>query len=159
MARPRLGDSERRRRTIGVRVTEAEAEELRERAPQAARLSMGAYLRRRGLGQRVRMVAERRLAAAERCRPRGARSVEWRITACTTGGCRGRGIRRARSGWPRSGGPRSEGRVGRWPRWPKGWSRTATASIDMTGGHALSAGEVPDEVIERCIAWAWLEGR
>ena len=27
---------------------------------------------------------------------RGARSVEWRITACTTGGCRGRGIRRAR---------------------------------------------------------------
>ena len=54
MARPRLGESERRRRTIGVRVTEAEAEELRERA-QGARLSMGAYLRRRGLGQRVRM--------------------------------------------------------------------------------------------------------
>ena len=47
MARPRLGESERRRRTIGVRVTAAEAEELRERA-QAARLSMGAY--RRGLG-------------------------------------------------------------------------------------------------------------
>ena len=53
MARPRLGESERRRRTIGVRVTEAEAEELRERA-QGARLSMGAYLRRRALGQRVR---------------------------------------------------------------------------------------------------------
>ena len=47
-----------------MRVTEAEAEELRERA-QAARLSMGAYLRRRGLGQRVRVVAERRLGAAE----------------------------------------------------------------------------------------------
>ena len=47
MARPRLGEEERRRRTIGVRVTEAEAAELRERA-QAARLSMGAYLRRRG---------------------------------------------------------------------------------------------------------------
>ena len=32
---------------------------------QAARLSMGAYLRRRGLGQRVRIAAERRLGAAE----------------------------------------------------------------------------------------------
>ena len=56
MARPRLGYEERRRRTVGVRVTEAEAAELRERA-QAARLSMGAYLRRRGLGQRERMAA------------------------------------------------------------------------------------------------------
>ena len=64
MARPRLGESERRRRTIGVRVTEAEAEELQERA-QAARLSMGAYLRRRALGQRVRSAAELRLGAAE----------------------------------------------------------------------------------------------
>ena len=64
MARPRLGESERRRRTIGVRVTEAEETELRERA-QAARLSMGAYLRRRALGQRVRIAAERRLGAAE----------------------------------------------------------------------------------------------
>ena len=51
-------------RTVGVRVTEAEAEELQERA-QDARLSVGAYLRRRGLGQRVRMAAERRLGAAE----------------------------------------------------------------------------------------------
>ena len=49
MARPRLGDEERRGRTVGVRVTEAEAEELQERA-QGARLSMGAYLRRRGWG-------------------------------------------------------------------------------------------------------------
>ena len=64
MARPRLGYEERQRRTVGVRVTEAEAAELRERA-QAARLSMGAYLRRRALGQRVRMAAERRLGAAE----------------------------------------------------------------------------------------------
>ena len=62
MARPRLGEEERRSRTVGVRVTEAEAEELQERA-QGARLSMGAY--RRGLGQRVRMGAERRLGAAE----------------------------------------------------------------------------------------------
>ena len=62
MARPRLGEEERRTRTVGVRVTEAEAEELQERA-QGARLSMGAYLRRRGLGQRVRMAAE--LGAAE----------------------------------------------------------------------------------------------
>ena len=64
MARPRLGESERRTRTIGVRVTEAEETELRERA-QAARLSVGAYLRRRALGQRVRIAAERRLGAAE----------------------------------------------------------------------------------------------
>ena len=64
MARPRLDDEERRARTVGVRVTEAEAAELRERA-QAARLSMGAYLRRRALGQRVRMAAELRLGAAE----------------------------------------------------------------------------------------------
>ena len=54
----------RRGRTVGVRVTEAEAEELQERA-QGARLSVGAYLRRRGLGQRVRFTAERRLGAAE----------------------------------------------------------------------------------------------
>ena len=59
MARPRLGESERRARTIGVRVTEAEAAELRERA-QAARLSTWAYLRRRALGQRVRIAVELR---------------------------------------------------------------------------------------------------
>ena len=64
MARPRLDEQERRERTVGVRVTAAEAAELRERA-QAARLSMGAYLRRRALGQRVRMAAELRLGAAE----------------------------------------------------------------------------------------------
>ena len=64
MARPRLGEEERRRRTVGVRVTEAEAAELQERS-QAARLSMGAYLRRRALGQRVRSAVERRLGAAE----------------------------------------------------------------------------------------------
>ena len=64
MARPRLGEEERRTRTVGVRVTEAEAEELQERA-QGVRLSMGAYLRRRGLGQRVRMATARRLGAAE----------------------------------------------------------------------------------------------
>ena len=64
MARPRLDEQERRARTVGVRVTAAEAAELRERA-QAARLSMGAYLRRRALGQRVRMAAELRLGAAE----------------------------------------------------------------------------------------------
>ena len=64
MARPRLDEQERRARTVGARVTAAEAAELRERA-QAARLSMGAYLRRRALGQRVRMAAELRLGAVE----------------------------------------------------------------------------------------------
>ena len=38
MARPRLGEEERRGRTVGVRVTEAEAEELRERAQACAPL-------------------------------------------------------------------------------------------------------------------------
>ena len=38
MARPRLGESERRRRTIGVRVTEAEETELQERAQGRAPL-------------------------------------------------------------------------------------------------------------------------
>ena len=38
MARPRLGEEERRRRTVGVRVTEAEAAELRERAQGRAPL-------------------------------------------------------------------------------------------------------------------------
>ena len=52
-------------RAIGVRVTAAEATELRERA-QAARLSMGAYLRRRALGQRVRIAAELRLGEGRR---------------------------------------------------------------------------------------------
>ena len=51
MARPRLDEQERRARTVGVRVTAAEAAELRERA-QAARLSMGAYLRRRAVSTR-----------------------------------------------------------------------------------------------------------
>ena len=35
MARPRLGEEERRTRTVGVRVTEAEAAELQERAQAA----------------------------------------------------------------------------------------------------------------------------
>ena len=72
MARPRLDESERRTRTIGVRVTEAEESELRERA-QAARLSMGAYLRRRALGERVRMAAELRLGR----RSYGSCAVRW----------------------------------------------------------------------------------
>ena len=68
MARPRLDDEERRARTVGVRVTAAEAAELRERA-QAARLSMGAYLRRRALGQRVRIEAELRLGEGRLDKP------------------------------------------------------------------------------------------
>ena len=62
--KPWRGESERWTRTIGVRVTEAEEAELWGRA-QAARISMGAYLRRRTLGQRLRVATERRLGAAE----------------------------------------------------------------------------------------------
>ncbi len=65
MARPRLDAGERRTRTIGVRVTEAQAAELAERAA-GARLSMAAYMRHRSLGQPVRVTTERRLALAER---------------------------------------------------------------------------------------------
>ena len=68
MARPRLGYEERRTRTVGVRVTEAEAEELRERA-QAARLSVGSYLRRRRIVVATLPVVER-LALACRARAR-----------------------------------------------------------------------------------------
>ena len=61
--------NQRRGRTVGVRVTEAEAEEPRTAIESGhstgARLSVGAYLRRRGLGQRVQLAAERRLGAAE----------------------------------------------------------------------------------------------
>ena len=64
MARPRLGAEERRTRTIGVRVTAADAAELREQA-QRARLSIGAYARQRALGRQVRLAEERRLGAAE----------------------------------------------------------------------------------------------
>ena len=65
MARPRLAAGERRTRTIGVRVTEAQAAELAERAA-GARMSMAAYMRHQSLGQPVRVTAERRLALAER---------------------------------------------------------------------------------------------
>ena len=46
MARPRLDEQERRARTVGVRVTAAEAAELRERAQAAgmARWRRGATL-------------------------------------------------------------------------------------------------------------------
>ena len=64
MARPRLGADERRTRTLGVRLTAGEAEALGEQA-RAARLSLGAYVRRRALGQRVRVLEERRLGAEE----------------------------------------------------------------------------------------------
>ena len=64
MARPRLDDDDRRTRTIGVRVTAAEAAELAERAA-AARLTTAAYMRRASLGRPVRVTADRRLGVAE----------------------------------------------------------------------------------------------
>lgn len=64
MARPRLVEEQRRSRTVGVRLTAGEAEALSAQA-RAARLSLGAYVRRRALGQRVRVVEERRLGAEE----------------------------------------------------------------------------------------------
>ena len=53
-------------RTVGVRVTAAEAAEIEARAA-AARLSPAAYMRRRSLGRPpVRVTAVHRLGAAER---------------------------------------------------------------------------------------------
>ena len=65
MARPRLGEEERRGRTVGVRVTAGRGGRNCRSGPKRARLSVGAYLRRRALGQRVRSAVERRLGAAE----------------------------------------------------------------------------------------------
>ena len=65
MARPRKPETERRSRTIGVRVTTAEAAEIAERAG-AAHMTKGGYMRRRGLGQPVREAAVHRLGARER---------------------------------------------------------------------------------------------
>ena len=65
MTRPRLDSELRRSRTIGVRVTAAEAAEIAERAA-SARLTAAAYMRRRTLGRPVRVTAVHRLAAAER---------------------------------------------------------------------------------------------
>ena len=64
MARPRLGEEERRRRTIGVRVTEAEAAELRERAQGGAPLH-GSLPAPPGAGSAGADARERRLGAAE----------------------------------------------------------------------------------------------
>ena len=65
MARPRKPEAERRSRTIGVRVTTAEAAEIAERAG-AARMTKGGYRRRRALGQPIREAVVLRLGAAER---------------------------------------------------------------------------------------------
>ncbi len=65
MARPRKPEAERRSRTIGVRVTTAEAAEIAKRAG-AARLTKGGYMRRRALGQPVREAAVHRLGTRER---------------------------------------------------------------------------------------------
>ena len=65
MTRPRLAPELRRSRTIGVRVTEAEAAAIAERAA-ASRVTAAAYMRRRSLGRPVRVTAVHRLAAEER---------------------------------------------------------------------------------------------
>lgn len=65
MARPRLAPERLRSRTIGVRVTPAEAEVIAERAGDA-RLTPAAYMRRRVLGRPVRVTAVHRLGARER---------------------------------------------------------------------------------------------
>ena len=65
MARPRKPEAERRSRTIGVRVTTAEAAEIAERAG-AARMTRGGYMRCRALGQPIREATVHRLGARER---------------------------------------------------------------------------------------------
>ena len=65
MARPRKPEAEHRSRTIGVRVTTADAVEIAERAG-AARMTKGGYMRRRALGLPVREATVHRLGARER---------------------------------------------------------------------------------------------
>ena len=66
------------------------------------------------------LAGESRVMVVKMSARRGARSVEWRSTACTIHGCRGRGIPRAQSGWngrrPATW-PQSRGivRRGSWP--------------------------------------------
>ena len=65
MVRPRESEAEHRSRTVRVRVTTTEAAEVAERAADA-RLTRGACIRRRALGQPVHTAAVRRLGARER---------------------------------------------------------------------------------------------
>ena len=65
MARPRLAVSDRRTRTIGVRLTSSEADDLAARAA-AAGLTTAAYVRRAALGRRIRSAAMLRLSVEDR---------------------------------------------------------------------------------------------
>ena len=65
MVRPLKPEAERRGHTICVCVTTEEAATIAERAG-AARMTKGAYIRRRALGQPVREAAVHRLGARER---------------------------------------------------------------------------------------------
>ena len=65
MARPRLDVSDRRTRTVGVRLTSAEAVDLADRAA-AVGLTTASYVRRAALGRRIRSVAVLRLGADDR---------------------------------------------------------------------------------------------
>ncbi|MDE0382830.1 MAG: plasmid mobilization relaxosome protein MobC [Defluviicoccus sp.] len=65
MARPPLAPEKLRSRTIGVRVTPAEAAAIAERAAEA-RTTSADYMRRRTLGKPTRVTAVHRLAAEER---------------------------------------------------------------------------------------------
>ena len=65
MARPRLGEEERRGRTVGVRVTEAEAEELQERAQACAPLGGSVPAPAWSGATGADGTAERRLGGAE----------------------------------------------------------------------------------------------
>ncbi len=65
MARPRLDVSDRRTRTIGVRLTSAEAVDLADRASSAG-LTTAAYVRRAVLGRRIRSATVLRIGAEDR---------------------------------------------------------------------------------------------
>ena len=65
MVRHRKSEAEHRSRTIRVRVTTTEAAEVAKRAADT-RLTRGACIRRRALGQPVHTVAVHRLGAQER---------------------------------------------------------------------------------------------
>ena len=71
MARPRKPEAERRSRTVSVPVTTTEAAKIAERAG-AARMTKGAYMHRRALGQPVHGVNRRATSSGRGGRSRTA---------------------------------------------------------------------------------------
>ena len=165
MVRPRKPEAERRSRTICVRVTTEEAATIAERAG-AARMTKGAYIRRKALGRPVREAAVHRLGARERVELRRigvnlnqiARALNSGASAPAGNAGGGRaggrarggaddpgGAGRATDGRDREGGPRPQAAGGRGARGPEaGEAGPALLAQLGAGRDAHPAGDEPD---------------